>query len=151
MLNGPSAAGPRPGLLSHEGPPSGVDLFTFARISATAAEGDRPLAEILAEESLTEARWTEVTLFWAHRMGEDARNAEPRVALAFSDAFAKAQDAWKPLVVLSPEAWDALVLAIDEAPDGPTRVLAERGLGMADFSRLTRHWARALARPKEGV
>jgi hypothetical protein len=128
-----------------------VNLFTFARISAAAAEGDRPLAEILAKESLTDAQWTEVTLFWAHRMGEDARNEEPRVALAFSDAFARAQDALKPVVVLAPEAWEALVLAIDDAPDGPTRVLAEHGLGMADFSRLTRHWARALARPREGV
>jgi hypothetical protein len=133
------------------GPPSGIDLFAFARISAAAAEGDRPLAEILAKESLTDTHWTEVTLFWARRMGEDARNAEPRVALAFSDAFARAQDALKPVIVLAPEAWDALVLAIDDAPDGPARVLAERGLGMADFSRLTRHWARALAQPLEGV
>lgn len=137
--------------MQNEGPPRGINLFTFARISAAAAEGDRPLAEILMNESLTDAQWTDVTLFWARRMGEDARNPEPRVALAFSDAFAKAQDALKPVVVLSPEAWDALVLAIDDAPDGPTRVLAERGLGMADFSRLTRHWARALARPSEGV
>ena len=137
--------------LGHEGPPSGVDLFTFARISAAAAEGDRPLAELLAKESLTDAQWTLVTLFWARRMGEDARNAEPRVALAFSDAFARAQDALKPVPVLSPEAWAALVEAIDDAPDGPARVLAERGLGMADFSRLARHWARTLARPREGV
>ena len=112
---------------------------------------DRPLAEVLAKESLTDAQWTEVTLFWAHRMGEDARSAEPRVAVAFSDAFAKAQDALKPVVALSTEAWDALVLAIDDAPDGPTGVLAERGLSMADFFRLTRHWAHALARPSEGV
>ncbi|MDB4934367.1 MAG: hypothetical protein JWP87_1339 [Labilithrix sp.] len=151
MQNGTSTKSPLPSPLAHEGPPSGVNLFTFARISAAAAEIDRPLAEILAKESLTDAQWTEVTLFWARRMGEDARNAEPRVALAFSDAFAKAQDALKPVVVLSPEAWDALVLAIDDAPDGPARVLAERGLGMADFSRLTRHWARALARPSEGM
>jgi hypothetical protein len=137
--------------LGHEGPPSGVDLFTFARISAAAAEGDRPLAELLASASLTEEQWTLVTLFWARRMGEDARNAEPRVALAFSDAFARAQDSLKPVVVLSAEAWAALVETIDDAPDGPARVLAERGLGLADFSRLTRHWARALARPREGV
>ncbi len=138
-------------MLQNEGPPRGINLFTFARISAGAAEGDRPLAELLANESLTDAQWTDVTLFWARRMGEDARNEEPRVALAFSDAFAKAQDALKPVVVLSPEAWDALVLAIEDAPDGPARVLAERGLGLADFSRLTRHWARALAQPSEGV
>lgn len=133
------------------GPPSGVDLFTYARISAAAAEGDRPLAELLARESLTDARWTAVTLFWARRMGEDARNPEPRVALTFSDAFAKAQDALRPVVVLSPEAWASLVEAIEESPDGPTRVLAERGLGMADYARLSRHWARALAQPTEGV
>ncbi len=137
--------------MQNEGPPRGINLFTFARISAAAAEGDRPLAEILVNESLTDAQWTDVTLFWARRMGEDARNPEPRVAPAFSDAFAKAQDALKPVVELSPEAWEALVLAIDDAPDGPARVLAERGLAMADFSRLTRHWARALARPSEGV
>src|SRR4051794_31932331 len=70
--------------LSNQGPLNGVTLFTFARISAAIAEGDRPVVELLAAESLTEAQWTDVTLFWTHRMAEDARNPEPRVALAFS-------------------------------------------------------------------
>jgi hypothetical protein len=99
---------------------------------------------------LTEAQWTEATVFWAQRMGEDAQpdpngNVHPRIALAFSEAFARAQDAKRPLVQLSVEQWAELVLEIEIEDLGAGPVLARRQLRMADYSRLVRHWAKAIA------
>lgn len=135
------------GGLSSAGPPHGIDLFAYAAISADIAEGDRPLAEILRERGLTDEQWMEGTLFWSRRMSEDARpdpsgKVEPRVALTFSDAFARAQDQKRPLVVLTVAQWAELVHEIEAYGVGP--VLARRGLRMADHSRLVRHWAKAL-------
>jgi hypothetical protein len=129
--------------LAHHGPPHGIDLIAHATISAEIAEGDRPLADILRERGLTDEQWTEATLFWTQRMAEDARGGEPRVALAFSDAFARAQDARRPLVQMSVEEWAALVTAAEQS--GVAVAVAARGLRMADYFRLVRHWAKALA------
>ena len=41
------------------------------------------------------------------------------------------------------------VLEIEEDPRGPASVLARRGLGLADYSRLVRHWAKAIASSPE--
>lgn len=149
MESGKSSTG-RPGAppplaaLASSGPPHGVDLFTYATISADIAEGDRPVAEVLRERQLSDAQWTEASLFWARRMGEDARDGEARVALAFSEAFARAQDAKRPLPPLDVEGWATLVHEIDVAGAlGPA--LVARGLSSADHSRLVRHWAKAIA------
>ena len=136
-----------PGGLSSAGPPHGIDLFTYASISADIAEGDRSVGEILRERGLNDEQWMEGTLFWSRRMAEDASpdasgNVEPRVALTFSDAFARAQDQKRPLVVLSVVQWAELVHEIEAYGVGP--VLARRGLRMADHARLVRHWAKAL-------
>lgn len=133
-------------------PPHGIDLASFAAISADLAEADRPVADVLATQSLTDAAWTEVTLFWAHQMGENAREAalagaEPETALEFSEAFARAQDAKRPLVALSVGEWHALKGEIDRI--GLPRALAQRALGLADYSRLIRHWAREIATKPE--
>jgi hypothetical protein len=127
-----------------------IDLASFAAISADLAEGDRAAPAILTAHGLTAEQWTEATLFWAAQMAEDARGLltgqpEPRLALAFSEAFAEAQDRKKPIPELSVEEWARLTIAIEEDPRGPARVLADRGLGMADHARLVRHWARALS------
>jgi len=133
--------------LSSAGPPHQIDLFTYAAISADIAEGDRPVGDILRERGLTDEQWMEGTIFWSRRMSDDARpdasgNVEPRVALTFSDAFARAQDQKRPLVMLTVVQWAELVHTIEAYGVGP--VLARRGLRMADHSRLVRHWAKAL-------
>ena len=136
--------------LRRAGPPHGVDLFAYALLSADVAEGDRPLSEILRERGLTDEQWTEAAIFWTRLMAEDARpnesgDVQPRVALAFSEAFARAQDEKRPLVELSVAEWAALVHDLESASSGPYPVLARRGLCMADYARLVRHWARAVA------
>jgi len=116
-------------------------------VSADIAEGDRPVDEILRGRGLTDEQWMEATVFWSRRMSEDARpdasgNVAPRVALAFSEAFARAQDAKRPLVVLTVVQWAELVHEIEAYGLAP--VLARRGLRLADHSRLVRNWAKAL-------
>jgi hypothetical protein len=120
-----------------------VDLIAYAEISADVAEGDRPVADILAARGLTEAQWVEACVFWGQRMAEDAREGG-RVTLAFSEAFCKAQDGKRPLPPLSVEDWAALTLEIETHGSAP-RALAARNLSLADHSRLVRHWAKALA------
>lgn len=134
--------------ISTQGAPHAIDLLAYAEISADIAEGDRPIAEILRERSLTDEQWVEVATFWNRRMAESAQpdvsgNAEPRVALLFSEAFARAQDQKRPLVPLSVEDWAKLVHETREEGVGPA--LARRGLRTADYARLVRYWAKALA------
>ncbi|MBX3207550.1 MAG: hypothetical protein KF764_21050 [Labilithrix sp.] len=134
--------------LAAQGAPHGIDLFLYAAVSVDIAEGDRALADVLRDRALTLEQWTEATAFWSQRMAEDARpdasgNVTPRVALLFSDAFARAQDDKRPLVPLSADAWAELVHDAEEA--SLAEALAKRGLRMADHSRLVRHWAKALA------
>jgi hypothetical protein len=126
------------GSLVVEGPPHGITLFAYAAISADMAEGDAPAEKVLEGHALTMAQFTESSVFWTRRMGED-----PRVTAAFSDAFTKAQDAKKPLVTLSVEEWAALAAAIEDA-GAPQPPLAARKLSTADYMRLVRHWAKAL-------
>lgn len=143
-----SKPSPEPSPLAAHGPPHGVDLFTYATVSADLAEGDRAVADVLRERGLTDAQWTEASLFWAARMGADARDGGGRVAIAFSEAFARAQDLKRPLPALGVEGWAALVHEIDVAGAvGPA--LIARGLSRADHSRLVRHWARAVATQRD--
>ncbi|MBX3231365.1 MAG: hypothetical protein KIT84_10505 [Labilithrix sp.] len=116
-------------------PPHGIDLTAYAAVSADLAEGDRTFSEVLAARDLTDAQWMDATLYWGQRMGEHA--------IAFSDAFAQAQDAKRPLVSLSVAEWFALERAIDTR--GLPKALRERSLGLADYSRLIRHWAKKIA------
>lgn len=136
--------------LAAHGPPHGIDLFSYAAVSADLAEGDRAVADVLRERALTDAQWTEVSLFWARRMGEDARDGGGacRVAIAFSDAFARAQDQKRPLPPLEVEEWAALVHEIEvTGATGPA--LIARGLSQADHARLVRHWARTIATQRD--
>lgn len=116
-------------------PPHGIDLAMFAAVSADLAEGDRPFSEVLAAKNLTDAQWMEATVFWGQRMGEHA--------IAFSEAFAQAQDAKRPLAPLSVSEWFELGRAIDSL--GLPKALAHHALGLADYSRLIRHWAKKIA------
>ncbi len=129
-------------------PPHGIDLVRYASISADLAEGDRPAADVLRAHDLTDAQWSDATRFWAERMTTDARESAllgepPRVTLEFSDIFARAQDAKRPLPPLDLRDWADLKRDVDAR--GPGKPLADRGLYLADYSRLVRFWAKALA------
>jgi hypothetical protein len=128
------------------GAPHGITLFDHAQISAELAEGERPLAEVLDAHRISEAEWNESTQYWMKRLGDDVLvNAErARIPIVYSDAFGKAQDAIKPLAPMEVEQYAELVAAI-QAEGSPDQPLAQRGLAQADYLRLSRHFARAMA------
>jgi hypothetical protein len=133
-----------------EAPPHGITLFDHAEIAAEIAEGDRPLAEVLAARKLTDEAWNESTMFWMKRMGDDAlaHGKDARVALVYSDAFSRAQDARRAVVDMPPEAYAALVVEIQRT-GSPARPLASRGLSTADYLRLSRAYAATLTTDAE--
>lgn len=138
---GPAGSGGAPA-----GAPHGITLFDHAEIAAEIAEGSRPLAQVIAARNLTEQQWNESTLHWMTRMGDDVRaNAEnARVPVVYSDAFSKAQDALKATVSMDVTAYAKLVADIQLA-GGPATPLAARGLSLADYLRLSRHFARVMS------
>jgi hypothetical protein len=137
---------------TQQGAPHGITLFDHAQIAAEIAEGNRSTADILDAHRLTEAQWAESTIHWMTRMGDDVREhgEKARIPHVYSDAFAKAQDALKPVPPSDAAAYAKLVVDIQIA-GGPAEPVAARGLSMADYLRLSRHWARVLSEdPAEG-
>jgi hypothetical protein len=132
--------------LAAAGPPHGVSLIDHALISAEIAEAQQPTAKILEQHRLTESAWTESTMYWMKRIGDDAvaAGAEARLAIVYSDAFGRAQDGLRPVPVLTPEEWAALTVEIQQRGN-PAAALAARNLSHADYLRLARHWAKALS------
>ncbi|WP_437841395.1 hypothetical protein [Sorangium sp. So ce1153] len=135
---------------AERGAPHGVTLIDHAQMSAELAEGDRALARVLETRGLTEAQWNESTLYWMQRMGDDVMDhaERARIPIVYSDFFAKAQDALKPLPAMDVEGYATLVAAI-QAAGSPAQPLAARGLSTADYLRLSRHFARAMAADTE--
>jgi hypothetical protein len=145
MTSASDAGEPRDGV-ARTGAPHGITLFDHAQIAAEIAEGDRPLAAVLEAHGFTEAQWNESTMYWMVRIGDDVCDhaAEARVPILYSDAFSKAQDAMKP-VPPGDAAWYAKLVVDIQNAGGPADPLAVRGLGLADYLRLSRHWARVLS------
>jgi hypothetical protein len=134
------------GKATEHGAPHGITLFDHAQIAAELAEGDQTLKAVLDAHELTESQWNESTLYWMQRMGDDVlANAErARIPIVYSDAFSQAQDAKKPLPPLDVEQYAELVAAV-QAEGDPARPLAVRSLSNADYLRLSRHFAKAMA------
>lgn len=122
--------------------PHGLDLADHAAIAAELAEGVRPSADVLADHGLDESRWAAATRYWMGRLADDARRlgADCRLAIDYSQAFAAAQDRLKTVVELTPEQFAELVVAIQRR-GSPKHPLGERGLSLADYTRLSRHFA----------
>ncbi len=117
-----------------------ISLEDFAALSAAIAEGDRPLDAVLAARSLTVPNWRDTSEVWSRVIAADESASD-----AYAEAFVRAQDALRPVPVMTPEEWAMLVLEM--ADEGPS-ALDRRGLRMADHLRLTRHWAKALGADK---
>ncbi len=145
-MTGGSGAGGGAKKVTQEGAPHGITLFHHARISAEIAEGDRPVAAVLKAHELTDAQWNESTLYWMTRMGDDVRQngQDARIPHVYSDAFAEAQDAMKPVPPMDAAGYARLVVDV-QAAGGPAAPLAARGLSTADYLRLSRCWARVLS------
>lgn len=123
-----------------------ISLEDHARISAAIAERDRSMKEVLDAERIEEKAWMDATSYWMKKMADDAaqRGAEATLAIDYSDAFSRAQDAIRPVPEMTPEEWAGLSAEILHA-GGPARPLAARQLSQADYLRLARHWAKRLA------
>lgn len=130
--------------------PHGITLFDHAQVSAEIAEGDRSLEAVLEAHNLTEAEWNTSTMYWMSRLGDDVRDhgQDARIPHVYSDAFGKAQDALKPVPPMDAASYAQLVVDVQRA-GGPAEPLAVRGLSVADYLRLSRHWARVLAADPE--
>ena len=127
--------------------PGGLSLERFAALSAALAEGDRPLPALLAAHDLDEAVWQAATAHYTRLLAADAMDGDGAVSDRYAAAFARAQDALRPVPDLTPEAWAELCVAM-AGPRG-AEALAERGLSAADHLRLTRAWAARLGRERE--
>ena len=121
-----------------------LDLETYAAVCAELAEGDARPGAVLAARGLDDGRWGEIALDWGRRLTAGASEGEEAtLAMTFSAAFAKAQDAKRPLPAMDAEGWGIFVADVDHL--GLARALAVRRFSLADHSRLVRHWAKALA------
>jgi hypothetical protein len=127
--------------------PGGLSLERFATISAAIAEGDRPLPAVLAAHDLDEAVWQTATAHHTRLLAADAMDGDGTLSERYAAAFARAQDALRPVPELTPEAWAELCVAM-AGPRG-AEALAERGLGTGDQLRLARFWAARLGRERE--
>ncbi len=112
----------------------------IASIAAAIAEGDRPAEAVLTERGLTLPRWRDISTRAAYLLAEDEAAAD-----AYAEAYCRAQDALRPVPDLTPEQWAELCMEM--AADGP-EALARRSLRHADWLRLSRRWAGALARER---
>jgi hypothetical protein len=84
-----------------------------------------------------------VTRQWLERIAADAaeNGADARLAVEYAEAFGAAQDALAPPPPMTPEEYAILTVAV-QRKGSPARPLAERGLTLADYTRLARHFAR---------
>lgn len=129
-----------------EGPPHGITLEAHAEIAAAIAEGTRKYADVLESVRLTEPQWNESTAYWMPKLAEDAmqNGVQARLAIVYSDAFSRAQDAMAPVPPMTPEDWATLTVEVQKE-GGPGEPLARRNLSLADYLRLARHFAKRLS------
>lgn len=122
----------------------GFTLEEHATLSAWLAEGT-PLAELLAQRSVTEELWNAATLAWTEAMAVDVRThgTDARLPILYSEAFAAAQSSIRPVPELTPDDWARLQHRLETG--NREEVLAESGLRLADYVRLVRVWTRRLA------
>lgn len=127
--------------------PHGISLKRHATIAAELGEGELSPAEVLETHGIGQSEWNEASQFWMARLGEDAleNGANARLALIYSDAFARAQDALAAPPTITPEDYAALVVDIMRY-GGPHVPLSERGLSTADYIRMSRYFAARFAR-----
>lgn len=124
----------------------GLTLKAHAEIAAELAEGTTAPSDVLAKHELDEAKWNEATTQWMKYLAADvqARGAEARAPLVYSEAFAEAQGQLAEPPEVTAEEYATLVAEIMAAGD-PSGPLAQRGWSNADYIRLSRSMATKLA------
>lgn len=136
--------GPKAGEPVPRDPIDGIDLPTFAKISAELAEGDPPREAILRAVGFDELRWTFVEQGWMLRVATAALRGDPSLAHELNEQYVAAQDSLGP--VEPTHALDRYAFLVAHAEKGVPLppVLKAEGLGLAGFARLQRAWTKRL-------
>ncbi|WP_437708927.1 hypothetical protein WMF45_32305 [Sorangium sp. So ce448] len=140
LPGGPDPAQPVP-----RSPVEGVDLPTYARISAELAEAPAERARVLSSYGLDEIRWMDVERTWLLRVATAALKADLSLGQDLDLAYAAAQAALGPPAPAMPLEDYARLAARIEAGEPPGVVLAGAGLSLAAYTRLQRAWTARLA------
>jgi len=120
---------------------SGVSLEQHAGVSAALAE-DLPLAEVLAQEGIEEASWTNANKQWRVAIADG-----PDLQVKYLQKRRVAEDCLRrPIEPLDDDAacWVGLLAAVKGA-DESRKVLEPLGLRITDIARLGRHWQKKAA------
>jgi hypothetical protein len=138
-------SGPAPGEPIPTEPIAGIDLATYAKISAELAEKREPRAAVLRACGLTELVWLRVEQGWLVRIATAAMRGDPSLATELDRLYTAAQDSFGPTDPTRPLDHYATLVARMEAGEDPADTLAADGLSLADWGRLQRAWTRRLA------
>jgi hypothetical protein len=136
--------GPRPDEPVSREPISGVDLATYAKISAELAEGKVARKDVLRACGFDELRWAHVEQGWLVRIATAALRGDASLATDLDRLYLEAQDALgptEPMRGLDRYAW--LVARMERGED-PADVYASDGLSLPDAARLQRAWTKRL-------
>ncbi|MGK3983619.1 hypothetical protein WME99_11325 [Sorangium sp. So ce136] len=137
--------GPDPTQPVPRSPVEGVDLDTYARISAELAETPADRATILASHGLDEMRWMDVEMTWLLRVATAALQSDLSLGEDLDRAYTAAQvELGSPGPTLALEEYARLAARI-EAGEPPSSVLARARLSLASYARLQRAWTLRLA------
>lgn len=118
----------------------GVDLKTYARISAELAERKAPSAEVLRRFLLDEIRWIDIEKTWLLRVAVAGMQGDMTLGQELDAAYTEAQAALGPSDPTRSLEQYAALLARIESGQPPATVLAADGLSLADWARLQRAW-----------
>ncbi len=140
LPGGPPADAPIP-----SDPVDGVDLQTYALISAHLAEGVDPRDRVLHMHRLDETRWLHIEQTHLLRIASATLRGDRSRAEEFDRLYLEAQDALGPVEPSRPLDRYAQLVARIERGDNPGLVAKQDGLSLADFGRLSRAWTRRLA------
>ncbi|WP_437603821.1 hypothetical protein [Sorangium sp. So ce590] len=137
--------GPDPTQPVPRSPVEGVDLDTYARISAELAEAPAARSSVLASHGLDEVRWMDVEMTWLLRVATAALQADLSLGQDLDRAYTAAQAALGPSEPVLPLEDYARLTARIEAGEPPSAVLAGARLSLSSYSRQQRAWTQRLA------
>jgi hypothetical protein len=127
-------------------PVHGIDLKSYAQISARIAEGREPAKSILLEHGLDEMRWLDVEKTWLLRVAAAAMQGDLSLSQSYDEHYVAAQDSLGPTEPTHGIADLASVLRALSAGEDARDVLPRFRLTLPAFARLQRAWARRMAK-----
>ncbi len=124
-----------------------LDVETYAALTATLAEGERPRADVLREHGLDEASWGALDRDYQDRMSralDEEGDGVPELIARYAEAFERARRALRQdKEILSIERFGDATREIKRLGD-PMAALGALGISLADFLRANEHWTRKM-------